>query len=739
MKKSPGKGRVRRKAYYGIMLSYIALLIIPLMTFSFFTFHSFSGFYGESILKSRQTEFERLQSTMDMILEQMGADAYALLGNRALSTAAVKEAYGNYLDVTLALSTVTNTNRFIENAFYINDELRHVFTSVTMYTYEDFTRFSYGYDHEPQILLLQNKRQYVLPCQNIRQGLEQAVTFVYTDKCSAEAVHSAVFFQMSKHTLDSLVGRYLKEADTVTVLSDNAGSLLYAGSPDAAPLWEAYQNSTGRASGQTFSFAGVEYVVFSMPSQVAAISYMAFVPYTSIMRPVRTMQLSAITLLIGILALCGLVIMHFTRMNYKPIRDLVSIVTQHSAPEKPMGELELVADAFTRVQRLNHSLQVDDITLRLLRSCYPTLEALKKHGESLSYPLNGPLFRVLVLGIAQREAGEVQINTHHEISRLVKRRVIGLCQIVNLLYPESSQIYLVLSGTQAEMNEALEHLGAARKELGELFGLTICVGYSDCGEIATASRLLSQARSACHMASDQAGEGISGYSSDQQDLLGTGEYPRQAMEALKQTFLTAGRERILFALEPLLNTIRDTKSHFFAMRLCYNIVNTSLSAMEEMGYPTKKLSAKYPMLFSNTASQGVEEMIHIIRLFIDEVSEHAAQQPQEPEMQEKLQEILHYIDEGCHEENFSAKSLADHFDMTVSNLSHYFKKYTQVTVSDYISLRRFDNAKTLLRETAMPVQEVAARCGYVHISTFLRQFKKYENTTPAAYRQAYRQ
>lgn len=52
----------------------------------------------------------------------------------------------------------------------------------------------------------------------------------------------------------------------------------------------------------------------------------------------------------------------------------------------------------------------------------------------------------------------------------------------------------------------------------------------------------------------------------------------------------------------------------------------------------------------------------------------------------------------------------------------------------YLLQCRLNAAQKLLQDDAIPVQEVAARCGFSDSSYFIKVFQKHLNLTPAAYR-----
>ncbi len=64
-----------------------------------------------------------------------------------------------------------------------------------------------------------------------------------------------------------------------------------------------------------------------------------------------------------------------------------------------------------------------------------------------------------------------------------------------------------------------------------------------------------------------------------------------------------------------------------------------------------------------------------------------------------------------------------------------FKKHLNTTFSQYLIKVRLENAKELIKNTDMKLDEVARRCGIGEPSYFYRLFKKMTGVTPAAYRQ----
>lgn len=68
-------------------------------------------------------------------------------------------------------------------------------------------------------------------------------------------------------------------------------------------------------------------------------------------------------------------------------------------------------------------------------------------------------------------------------------------------------------------------------------------------------------------------------------------------------------------------------------------------------------------------------------------------------------------------------------------ISSIFRKETGYSFSEYLTMYRFKKAKEWLRDTEMPVKEIAARLRYNNSQNFIRSFRKVEGVTPGQYRE----
>ena len=96
--------------------------------------------------------------------------------------------------------------------------------------------------------------------------------------------------------------------------------------------------------------------------------------------------------------------------------------------------------------------------------------------------------------------------------------------------------------------------------------------------------------------------------------------------------------------------------------------------------------------------------------------------------------LMSYIDENYYKETISLNEVADAVNMSANYLSAIFSQNMQKTFVEYITCKRVDRAKKLLRETDKSSGEIAQEVGYKDPHYFSYVFKKKSGCSPREYR-----
>ena len=95
--------------------------------------------------------------------------------------------------------------------------------------------------------------------------------------------------------------------------------------------------------------------------------------------------------------------------------------------------------------------------------------------------------------------------------------------------------------------------------------------------------------------------------------------------------------------------------------------------------------------------------------------------------------------ESILEKNYADMSLsvgmiAEELNMPMRLVSSQYKQKTGYGLLDRIHSFRVEKAKAMLLDTQDSVYEIAERCGYENVNTFIRVFRKYTGKTPGRFR-----
>lgn len=99
-----------------------------------------------------------------------------------------------------------------------------------------------------------------------------------------------------------------------------------------------------------------------------------------------------------------------------------------------------------------------------------------------------------------------------------------------------------------------------------------------------------------------------------------------------------------------------------------------------------------------------------------------------------LKKGLEYIEENFSEETLSLNSVAGAIGVSANYFSSVFSQEMQMTFIEYVTKKRMEKAKKLLRQTEKHSGEIAAEVGYKDAHYFSAVFKKTVGCSPREYR-----
>ena len=117
--------------------------------------------------------------------------------------------------------------------------------------------------------------------------------------------------------------------------------------------------------------------------------------------------------------------------------------------------------------------------------------------------------------------------------------------------------------------------------------------------------------------------------------------------------------------------------------------------------------------------------------FFMQVARQYSRIHQPPSGTKLSEQILQYI--GEHFDTVSLQKISRHFSYHPNYISTLLRKETGRSFSELLLAQRMERAEILLRETSLPICEIAQILGYTNPSNFYKAFKKAFHTSPREY------
>lgn len=123
------------------------------------------------------------------------------------------------------------------------------------------------------------------------------------------------------------------------------------------------------------------------------------------------------------------------------------------------------------------------------------------------------------------------------------------------------------------------------------------------------------------------------------------------------------------------------------------------------------------------------DFVNYLKSTVKELQEY-----RKKELKGLILKATQYIEEN-YSGNITLDDVARYVNMSYHYFSKFFKESTGKNFVDYLTDRRMEKARQLLKETGMNIKAVSREIGYGDPNYFSKIFKKYTGLTPTEYRQ----
>ena len=235
---------------------------------------------------------------------------------------------------------------------------------------------------------------------------------------------------------------------------------------------------------------------------------------------------------------------------------------------------------------------------------------------------------------------------------------------------------------------------------------------------------------------------------------GNPPYPKAELNALYDALTGAELYEAFAVTDRLLDILKEYQNNRFAsITLYYDVLNTYYRAWAKLDIDMESEFLETDLLEIRDNLEAIQILQRIREQYAAYVgrirgkdsdgssddkrrSRSQVKKTEEAKKDDLILRIVSFIDENRKSCDLCVSMVADYFNMSISHMSHKFKKQMNRTISDYITEKKFDYVRELLLETDYSIKEISFMAGYSHPVSFIYKFRQLYGMTPVEYRTA---
>lgn len=512
--------------------------------------------------------------------------------------------------------------------------------------------------------------------------------------------------------------------------------------PVGAENLDLREAAAGSKTEHTVYFDGDSYILSTVPSEKADLSYVVITPERIISEPAVKLR----NFFLGCIFFCmlagWLLMKQMLRINYDPIKDLLALFTSHDGEEKkPIGDehgylrekTSLLLEELKNISQESYQSRKGNRQHYLVRclngnwenggKTAETKQIIEKFADGLNLVCIAT-FRDTPDKGKQKDSGTKGLGCFI-IQNVLSEVIVEHFSVESVIWGE--KVFFVIRPNGAAFEEILrERIGFAHEFIFENFGLSLVALAGDIHEGMEGIHL--SYLEACEVENflGVLEDDCTFYREIKDNSVGSYHYSMEMEERILEALRNRNSGLAISLVNRILEITFKEMNAAPEIRRCliFDLTASILKAAEGMDKSIEEvvvLGEITPMMQYKTIH---EKLVDAIEKICAESGEEVYS-----EGQKLCLKVTEYIRQNYRNPDLNISQTALKFNVTPSHLSKIYKKYTGHSLLKVINQTRIDKAKILLME-GRTVSEVADLTGFRDAPTFARAFKKYEGMTP---------
>lgn len=301
-------------------------------------------------------------------------------------------------------------------------------------------------------------------------------------------------------------------------------------------------------------------------------------------------------------------------------------------------------------------------------------------------------------------------------------------------YSDEYDVLFMVNHTTPDFD--VSRIALIQKYIANAFGITASASYSTSkGNIDTAAELYRNVKDAMQYRIVMGHNSLINYGELSKSIDSHCEYPAKLEKTILREITQKNLDGAALAIQEFLNTLKHMPYMYIIIHSCVLLttIDSQISSANSSDdqHRTDTLSADL------TRCETLEDIYDIIISKCNTAIIAVSDIKIDDKHMIIANNIEDYINSHYSDPNLSIDVIASYVNKSANYTRSIFKQNKNISISDYITKKRFDEVCRMLRETNLTAQAIAQKAGMSSGSYFYTAFKKYTGYTPEQYRKKY--
>jgi len=732
------------------LLSYIIVLLLPLSVIIFYYYPYSTSIVKNNILDWNTHITEQVASSMDLFMRPIYSLPTSIVANPEIKLSLLKnDAYQRYV-VANEMKKYKTTDTLLNDTFLYIKQSGYLFSS-TGYIYE-LERFmnpqnGYVYTSWSQEQFSQEINEInsiqVRPSEDVTilgEGRVKMITVMIPLPLGVDQSEGCVIYMIRHDTIERMMKSVSNSYSGDFIILDQHNNPIFSLNQRDdlrdTNFKQFIQQLQASPSGGEMDYDGEAYIASQTVSKQNGWKYISMNPLESVLLETKETQRNTIILVISILLTEIIIIYLSIRNNYAPIKSLVQF-SRHAFKgntESGGNEFDIIRSTiqnlFQSKEQLDRNVQSivpklrDNILYEIISGQYSSLQDMLLEAKSYGITFTYAKCTTVVINVIGdiEQVFEIVKSVELQPENGLEGYFIRSIHNDDILFISTHTAEQALREMFMKLQSEIEWVTGAKLVIG--IGNTV----DNPGEFHAS--YINALRTVEHLRIKNEDSILSFH-----DLMQLRNepvpYPAETIQSLELFIMTGDVTEVQNTVHRLIEFLQHDRTPPYIIRAVFVNISTIIlnnlirlkhqGNMEQLGITS----------FHNRIT--VAQITEILEKSADILCELMASSRTSSKAA-TLDEVLQYIQENQFDINFSLQAVADHFGMSVSNFSHYFKKNAGQNFKDFMDGRRINHSKQLLIHSDETIDWIAGKVGYTNPSSFIRAFKKHVGVTPGQFR-----